>query len=407
MKPIRRIILLNQMAGPLFRQLAEDIARCYPDGGLLVTGHQDTLAKAQSTHQRLIVVAAASYDRRSRFHRVFSWLRYLVTVTRFALFRKAGDVILLASNPPLLGPWVWLITRIRPTPYSVLVYDIYPEVLIRLGVLKTSGIVAALWRNVNKKVYRSANSVITIGHRMAGVILAECGLDRTEVSVQPPWVDVDKIQPIRREANTIADQFSPNDRIVVLYSGNMGASHDIDSMLEAVRLLKNDNRVHFVFIGEGEKREAVDQFIALHGLTNAQVYPFQAEELLPFTMAMGDISLVALDEGMEDLMVPSKVFSYLAAGSAILAIANPGSELSDILDMGECGVLVPPGNPGILKNAILELVEDPDRLKHCKLQSRQLAEKKFSRTESIDNFAMHLVQVGMMPTPDAQSESNV
>ena len=124
-----------------------------------------------------------------------------------------------------------------------------------------------------------------------------------------------------RDQNPFARQVVQNDDIVVLYSGNIGTSHDIDSILAAAEILQVDSRIRFVFIGDGSKRFSVEEYISCFPDGNVKYYPFQPEPMLPYTLPLGDISLVSLDEGLEELMVPSKFFSYLAAGSAILAIA--------------------------------------------------------------------------------------
>jgi len=399
MNSIRRLVLLNQMAGPLFRQLAEGLAGRYPDGAQLVTGHPDTLAMAGRLTPKLEVIAAPGYDRRSRFHRVYSWFRYLFTVTGRILFARNGDTVLLVSNPPLLGPWVWLLSFLRPVPYGVLVYDIYPDVLEQIGLIRVGSLPSRLWRAVNRLVFRRARVVITIGARMAARLQRQVGSDGAAVAVVPPWADVAMIRPLARAQNPHLFRFIEPEDIVVLYSGNMGASHDIDSMLAAAESLRTQRRIRFLFIGEGGKRAAVEAYIHRFPEGNVRLFPFQPEALLPYTLSLGDISLVALDEGMEDLMVPSKVFSYLAAGSAILAIANDASELSDVVDDSGCGMRVPPRQPERIVAALLAMTDDSELLAAFKRQARELAEQRYSQRVSVHAFADILERAYLGPVP--------
>lgn len=386
MNSIRRLVLLNQMAGPLFRQLAEGLAGRYPDGVQLITGHPDTLAMAGEVSPNLEVVEAPGYDRRSRFYRVYSWFRYLFSVTGRILLARKGDTVLLVSNPPLLGPWVWLLSFLRPVPYGVLVYDIYPDVLEQMGLIRAGSLPSWLWRTANRLVFRRARVVITIGIRMAERLQRQVGSDGTAVAVVPPWADVEMIRPMARVENPYVSLYIEPEDIVVLYSGNMGASHDIDSMLAAAESLQLQRRIRFLFIGEGEKRAAVADYIRRFPEGNVRLFPLQPEALLPYTLTLGDISLVALDEGMEDLMVPSKVFSYLAAGSAILAIANDDSELSDVVDGSGCGMRVPPRQPERIVAALLAMAGNPELLAAFKSQARKLAEQRYSRRVGTASF---------------------
>lgn len=393
---MRRLVLLNQMAGPLFRQLAEGLAPRYADGCLLVTGHPDTLRAAVDLASRGVTVyAAPAYDKRSRLRRALSWFRYALTATRHVLLARRGDAIVFVSNPPVLGPWIWLLTWLRPVPYAVLVYDIYPDILVQLGMLRSGGLSTWLWQALNRRVYSGSQAVVTIGHRMATTLERQIGTNGPRVDVVPPWADVHFIQPLHRDANPYADQFAPDGRMMVLYSGNMGASHDIESMLEAARLLRHNERICFVFIGEGDKHAEVVAYVARHGLSNVLVFPFQPEEMLPFTLSLADVSLVALDEGMEDLMVPSKICAYMAAGSAVIAITNVPSELADLLAYGDYGTVVPPSRPRALAEVIAGLAADPARLTKWRANARNIAERHFSRDVGVHAFATILENSGL------------
>ena len=77
-------------------------------------------------------------------------------------------------------------------------------------------------------------------------------------------------------------------------------------MLQAARSLAHREDILFLFIGAGECWQDAVDFKAVHSLTNIEVYPFQPNEFT-YTMALA-FSLVALDDGAEELMVPSKVF---------------------------------------------------------------------------------------------------
>jgi len=193
--------------------------------------------------------------------------------------------------------------------------------------------------------------------------------------------------------NPFARNFIGNiDGFIVLYSGNMGASHDIDSMLGAALILRDNNDINFIFIGEGDKYKDIERFIHHHKLTNVALFTFQPENMIKYTLPLADISLVSLDQGMEDLMIPSKSFYYLAAGSALIAIANDESELSDLIDSSRCGALVPPGNPNILAETIENLTSNSRHLSIMKTNAREIAENRYSREICTSKFSKFLRQ---------------
>ena len=340
---------------------------------------------------------APLYDRRSRLHRVFSWLAYSFYVTPYVLFARRGDVLLLVSNPPILAPWVWLLTRFRKVPYAVLIYDIYPDVLMKTGALKSEGLLARFWITVNRLAYGNAQAVITIGSRMAKVIEEQIGCKGgSHVFVTPLWADVETLRPLSKDENPIASDYVQPGKTIVLYSGNMGASHDVSSILEAARLLRNDSDLFFLLIGGGERFKYAQEFAENNNLQNLKVLPWQSVDKVRFTLPLGDIALVALDEGMEDLMVPSKSFSYMAAGCGLVAIANEPSELSDLLSRGSFGICVAPRNPQALAEAIRGLANDKEKLSGMRLEARRVAERFYSTEVGIRSFKDVLAEVGLL-----------
>ena len=376
-----KILFLNQMAGPLFRELAEDLALEMPGNSTLLTGHPDTLAIGSAT-SKLIISKAPAYNRRSKLFRVLSWINYSLFAFWKMLKTDSNTVIFIVSNPPFLGFFVLLVNLVKRTRYVVLVYDIHPDILISFGVLSKNSFVAKLWRSMNQRVWSRSIAVYTIGSIMAKNLTKQFNVERTKldyVGVIPPWADTNKIKPIDKNDNPLSSELGQESKITILYSGNMGISHDIDSILQAAKILKNEKNIAFLLIGEGEKWQDAVDFQKDNDLSNLQVLPFQPEERLPYTMALADIALVALDEGAEGLMIPSKMFYYMAAGAAVIGICKGRSDMSEIVQNSRCGVIVEPKNPIKLAEVIRDLANNIEVLNGFKGRARTSAKESYSR----------------------------
>lgn len=373
------------MAGPLFRELAEDLSSDMLEASELYTGHPDTLSHPNKL-ESLKITKAPIYNRKNKLTRVLSWIFYTFLALFKMLFISKSTTVFIVSNPPLLGPVAAVICRMRKIPYIVLVYDMHPDTLISFGVLSESSWFTKQWRKVNKYVWNNAQAVFTIGDIMAERLTEQFDANKTElgyVGVIPPWADTENIKPIAKNENPLTQELKQENVVTVLYSGNMGISHDIDSMLEAALALKEHENIQFLFIGEGQKWQDACDFVQHNQLAKVQVLPFQPEERLPFTMALGDISLVALDKGAEGLMVPSKMYYYMAAGSAVIGICQGRNDLENSLNIGQSGKVVEPGNPQKLAEVILELVNDNEQLSLLRSNARKSAVTHFSRLECI------------------------
>lgn len=379
-----RILFLNQMAGPLFRELAEDLARRWP-GSRLLTGHPDTLAATLPDDLQLLV--GPGYDRRSNLRRLWSWLRFFAAAVRTVFTGSRQDLLLIVSNPPFLGLVGLMARRLRGQPYVMLVYDIYPQLLVRLGRLRP-GLVSRLWQGLNRLVYNQAQEVITLGADMAAELAGSFDVGRTrsgKVRIIPAWADTDKLRPWPVSSrHPLREQLGLEGKTVVLYSGNMGESHAIEDILAAAACLQELATLHFLFVGEGRKRGLVEEYVAKYPGGNVSLLPWQPEEALPVTLTGGDIGLVAYQSGTEGLLLPSKSYYYLAAGLPLLVLGDPACDPARQVVQAGAGASVAAGDIPALAARLRDWGEDRAKLQPLKRAARELALARFSRRNSED-----------------------
>jgi glycosyltransferase involved in cell wall biosynthesis len=373
-----RIVFLNQFSTALFRELAESISEKWAPS-VLVSGHHRNVKSSKTDPLRII--AAPRYYRDNHITRVVSWIKYLIFIL-FRCWRLSADALLfIVSNPPILGLFGYLCKRLRSQRYVVLVYDIHPDLLIKFGKLRQAGLIAGLWHKMNKLVWENAEVVFTIGNRMAESLSRSFDVGKTtfgEIVVVPNWADTNWIRPLAKEENEFARNYKQVGKVTVLYSGNLGQTHDIETILEAAKRLRDNGEIHFMIIGHGAKKGLVQKVKLCENLDNLTLLPFQPEELLPLSFAAGDISIVTMAAGSEGLMVPSKTYYAMAAGSALIGLCSAETEIADMIKKHNCGLVVEPGDVESLVKAILRLSTDKE-LSELKTNSRSAAEKFYSR----------------------------
>ena len=164
---------------------------------------------------------------------------------------------------------------------------------------------------------------------------------------------------------------------VILYSGNMGVTHDLMTLLEAAKEIQSiDNNYHFLFVGDGTQNESLVSFKEEHELYNVSFLPYQDADVLPYSFASADFGIVSLGSGAEGLSVPSKTFYLLSAGAAIIAITEPGSEIESLVNENNCGISIKPKDRSSLVHFFLN--SQKKDIEVNKLNSRELS-KKFTK----------------------------
>jgi glycosyltransferase involved in cell wall biosynthesis len=372
----RRVLFINQSAGPLFRELAEDIAEAFGSAELF-SGHLEDVARKMSPS--LTLDFGPNYNRRNIITRAWSWICFFFASLKKVFFSPDDRLLFIVSNPPVLPLVGWLASVLRGQKYCILVYDLYPDVLIQLGKISSNGLVARSWRFFNRFVWSRAETVFTIGDYMAENIRKAGRKESAPVHVVPIWVDVDFIRPMPKQENSFLKGIGWQDRTIVLYSGNLGNTHNLDGLLDAARNLKAHKDLGFLIIGSGALWARLKERIAKEHLSNVYLLPFKPEHMLPQTLPSGDISIVSMQPEIAGYMFPSKTLYYMAAGSALMALVPPGCEVAEIVEEEQCGVRIDPDDASAISREILKLGSDVERLDTCKQMSRRLAVSKYSR----------------------------
>lgn len=179
-----------------------------------------------------------------------------------------------------------------------------------------------------------------------------------KVFVIHSWADPDLIVPIAKQENWFAWKYDLVSKFTVLYSGNMGRCHDMDTILEAAQQLQ-DEPIQFVCIGGGAKREDFIKEVNRLGLCNFTFLPYQDKQVLPYSLTACDLSLVSVDACTESLVAPSKLYSALASGRPIAVICPQYSYLRQLIDEANCGATFDNGDSHGLAQFIRWLSHDP------------------------------------------------
>lgn len=247
-----------------------------------------------------------------------------------------GDVLLLTTAPPYLPILGYLANLCFQLPYVCLLYDLYPDVAVELKVIRANHWLIQFWNFVNKCIWKRSQAIIVLSSTMKERIVAQYPEVADKISVIHSWANPDWILPITKQNNWFAHKHNLVEKFTVLYSGNMGRCHDMDTILSAAYQLQNEP-IQFVFIGDGAKRQVCLEQVNTLGLNNCLFLPYQDKQFLPYSLTACDLALISIGPEMEGLLAPSKFYGSLAAGRPIAAICEDHSYLRKIVTEANCG----------------------------------------------------------------------
>ncbi len=293
----------------------------------------------------------------------------LLNLFRVAKYRS----VVVYSNPPIL-PWIASWAKVLfGTKLIFVSYDLYPEVATVTNTLRDGNLICRLMNHINKCVFRRSDQVVALSTEMKDYILAHRDIGPDRVAVIPNWYRDTGAARKTREENRFQDLVG--DRFAVSYFGNMGTMQDMQTILGAIRLLKEDD-VFFLFAGHGNKMEDLQKIVEQEQIRNIRIHKFLHGQDFQDALAITDCALVSLETGATGLCVPSKTYSYMMQGIPLLAIMDEGDIVRDI-EAG-AGRWVRNGQSQALAQAIREMQRDPEAHAAMGQTCRDLYLKKYT-----------------------------
>lgn len=311
-------------------------------------------------------VRSTRFPKSSTAGRFLNQMSFVLAAFSRLLRDPSPAPILAVTNPPFLGAVCGLIRVFKRRPFIQVIFDLYPDSAVRAGFLRETGLPARTWDRMNRWTLERASAVVVLGRAMKERVLAKgrrgSGLAE-KIRVIPIWSDDRIIRPIAKDANPLVREWGLQGRFVVLYSGNMGRFHDMETIMAAARALVHEERIIFLLVGDGQRRGWMERFARRHELDNCRFLPLIPRDRFGLSLALADAGLAALKAGQEGLSEPSKTLGLMAAGVPVLAVLPRLSEMTRIIEETGSGLAVPPGDVEGLVEAILRLYHNPGEAK--------------------------------------------
>ncbi len=381
---------------PLMTELAE---------GLVKRGHQVRVVTAMPNYPERQIYQeyrgkwyVNEYKNGVQIQRSYVWIRpqpnlldrvlldasFVVTSFMPALISWRPDVILSTSpSLPSCVP-VALLGWLRACPVILNLQDILPEAAVHVGLLKNK-LLIQLFKLLEKFAYHTASKISVIADGFVENLRSK-GVEADKIVQIPNWVDVNFIRPLPKKDNPFRAAHNLNGKFVVLYSGNIALTQGLESVVKAASVLRHIPDIVFVIVGEAKGLQRLQQECLDCGADNVLLLPFQPRKYLPQMLAAADVGLVVQKKNIVSFNMPSKIQVLLASGGALVASVPDNGTAAKAIRQSGGGVIVPPEDPQALAMAILDLYQNPEKVKTLGYKSRQYAVEHYAFEQALNQY---------------------
>lgn len=302
------------------------------------------------------------------------WFHLVSLLLALSMCRKT-DILLTVSPPPTITVVAVIMNKLFKTPFVYVMWELYPQILVTLGHLKTDSWLYKVLVRLEKLTYQEADRIVVLHEPMRQAVGCRVPAALKKTCVIPTFADVTYLKPMSKET-TLRQKYSLQNKFVVGYAGNLGSSEDLGIVLKAAQ---KSPGVAFLICGDGTEKQRLENFARSSNLKNVIFTGHLPYDMVPEITATADVSLVVLSEGVGDEALPSKVYKVMACGRPVLAIASENSPLASLVLTLKVGRAVTDYNPSSLVRVIEEMSADEELLLSMGEQARASAVELFSR----------------------------
>ncbi len=327
-------------------------------------------------------VSYIQLNRKSKIGRIINYFSFTASIFMHFLEMRKYKTVVVYSNPPMLPIVAAWAKKCFHNKLIFIAYDLYPELAVISKTVGEESFIVKIFNQINKIVFGNADRVVALSTEMKSYIAQNRVIENKKIVVIPNWYkDEGRIEEADKE-NIFYDKLK--DKFVVSYLGNMGTVQDVEIILKAIHRLKNDESIHFLFAGHGNKLERIREVVAREKTNNVTIHGFLHGKEYKDALAISSCAVVSLISGATGLCCPSKTYGYMMQGIPIIAIMDESDIVADTrAGAGECVI---GNNADELVQKIKFLKENRELRNEMSRQCRRIFLEKYTPEHCMQKY---------------------
>lgn len=368
-----------------------------------VPSYNGKVAREYRTHKyffeqingvNVVRVRVPEFKKTNKLSRINNITQYFLAAIG-ATFRVGNqDYVYSISQPPIMGGVLGVIgSKIKKAKFIYNIQDFNPEQVMAVGYFNNK-LLLNLAMQVDKHSCKKADEIIVVGRDMVDTLKNRFkGKKLPNYTYINNWIDEKEIYPLKpddEKVNRLREKYKLDNKFVFMYSGNMGLYYDLLNLIKVIERFRDNDRVAFLFAGEGSVRNKLVDYAKDKKLNNVFFAPYQDKKHLIYSLNLGDVHFVVNSKGIKGVSVPSKLYGVMAAGKPVFGILEEGTEARTIIEESECGLNVNPGDYKAIEKQIQAFIDmsenEPEKLKLFGKAGRAYLERNLTKSISIEKY---------------------
>ena len=307
--------------------------------------------------------------------RVLGGLSFTLQSAMHGLTIPGVDTVVVSTSPPMAALAAVIINALRRIRVVYWPMDLNPDQAVTLGLANPRSLMVRALEWMNRAVLRRAETVVALDRAMARRLSAKRPVD-SKLVIVPPWGEEDDVTPVPAEENPFRREHGLEGKRVVMYSGTLGPSNPVTTLLAAAEQLENNPGLVFLFVGGGTGMAEVKS----RNRPNVRCLPYEPLSRMRYSLSAGDVQVVSLGDEMAGIVHPCKVYGAMGIARPILFLGPAESHVSEMMSQADFGWQVRHGDVAGAVAALREILAlDSQALEQRGARARDLIQRNRTR----------------------------
>lgn len=336
----------------------------------------DSLTTAEGVEIRRLPFC--SFGKGSMGLRVLGGISFTLQAAVRGLMIRGLDSIVVSTAPPMASLSAVIVGAFRRVRVVYWPMDLNPDQAVSLGLASERSPTVRMFDWLNRAILRRSDRVVALDRAMARRLESKHPV-ADKLTIVPPWPEEDRVEPVPHAENPFRAAHGLQGKTVVMYSGTLGPSNPVDTILKAAERFEEDPRLVFLFVGGGTGIAEVRE----RNRPNVRCLPYEPLQRMRFSLSAGDVQVVSLGNEMAGIVHPCKVYGAMATSRPILFVGPAESHVSEMMDEANFGWQVRHGDVSGAELVLREILEADQRtLREMGERARELIERGRTRSRS-------------------------
>jgi colanic acid biosynthesis glycosyl transferase WcaI len=325
-------------------------------------------------------------------NRILFYLSFMInaSIAGVTLARGKFDLIYASSPPLFVGGTALFLRLTKHTPMVFEVRDLWPEVAIAMGELKHP-VAISISTKLEELCYQYSTQIVTVTRGLYNR-LKDRGISKDKLIIITNGSNTDLYKFKIESRNLLRIELGLDGKFVLIYAGILGLQYDFESLIKAAYLLQSRSDIHFILIGDGPKKIHIQDLLKFNTLPNITLLPEKPMENIPDYLSAADVALLPLRKiDIFNSTIPVKIFDAWACARPVI-LCNEG-EASELVNLAQGGVTIPPEDPEKMVEAILHLKDSPIIMQSMGENGLTYTNLHYSRTKLAEQLIRHLEKI--------------